>query len=210
MNALRAVTDVHILSAPKLMVLNNHTASIQVGNQVPISTGSATSTVSDTAPIVNSIDYRDTGVILKVTPRVNSSGLVLLDIAQEVSDVIPQTASQALIQSPSFSERKLSTSVAVQDGETIVLGGLMKNEVTKTQNRIPLLGDIPYVGALFGSTGKELQRTELLVLLTPRVIRTPVDADAITAELKAKMELAQPPPPPPPPGAPTPIKHHGS
>jgi general secretion pathway protein D len=209
LNALRAVTDVHILSAPKLMVLNNHTASIQVGNQVPISTGSATSTVSDTAPIVNSIDYRDTGVILKVTPRVNSSGLVLLDIAQEVSDVIPQTASQALIQSPSFSERKLSTSVAVQDGETIVLGGLMKNEVTKTQNRIPLLGDIPYVGALFGSTGKELQRTELLVLLTPRVIRTPVDADAITAELKAKMELAQPPPPPPPPGAPTPIKHHG-
>ena len=210
LNALRAVTDVHILSAPKLMVLNNHTASIQVGNQVPISTGSATSTVSDTAPIVNSIDYRDTGVILKVTPRVNSSGLVLLDIAQEVSDVIPQTASQALIQSPSFSERKLSTSVAVQDGETIVLGGLMKNEVTKTQNRIPLLGDIPYLGGLFGSTGKELQRTELLVLLTPRVIRTPVDADAITAELKAKMELAQPPPPPPPPGAPTAIRHHGS
>ena len=86
----------------------------------------------------------------------------------------------------------------------------MKNEVTKTQNRIPLLGDIPYVGALFGSTGKELQRTELLVLLTPRVIRTPVDADAITAELKAKMELAQPAPLPPPPGAPTPVKHHGS
>ncbi len=210
LNALRAVTDVHILSAPKLMVLNNHTASIQVGNQVPISTGSATSTVSDTAPIVNSIDYRDTGVILKVTPRVNSSGLVLLDIAQEVSDVIPQTASQALIQSPSFSERKLSTSVAVQDGETIVLGGLMKNEVTKSQNRIPLLGDIPYIGALFGSTGKELQRTELLVLLTPRVIRTPVDADAITAELKAKMELAQPAPLPPPPGAPTPMTRHGS
>jgi general secretion pathway protein D len=210
LNALRAITDVHILSAPKLMVLNNHTASIEVGNQVPISTGSAVSTVSDTAPIVNSIDYRDVGVILKVTPRVNSSGLVLLDIAQEVSDVIPQTASEALIQSPSFSERKLSTSVAVQDGETIVLGGLMKNEVTKTSNRIPLLGDIPYIGGLFGSTGKEVTRTELLVLLTPRVIRTPVDADAITAELKAKMEQAQPPPLPPPPGAPEPMKHHGS
>ena len=210
LNALRAVTDVHILSAPKLMVLNNHTASIEVGNQVPISTGSAVSTVSDTAPIVNSIDYRDVGVILKVTPRVNSSGLVLLDIAQEVSDVIPQTAAEALIQSPSFSERKLSTSVAVEDGETIVLGGLIKNEVQKTSNRIPLLGDIPYFGALFGSTGKEVTRTELLIMLTPRVIRTPVDADAITAELKAKMEQAPPPPPPPPPGAPTPIKHHGS
>jgi general secretion pathway protein D len=209
LNALRAVTNVHILSAPKLMVLNNHTASIEVGDQVPISTGSAVSTVSDTAPIVNSIDYRDVGVILKVTPRVNSSGLVLLDLAQEVSEVIPQTAAQALIQSPSFSERKLSTSVAVQDGETIVLGGLMQNEVTKTTNRIPLLGDIPGLGALFGSTGKEVQRTELVVLLTPRVIRTPVDADAITAELKAKMELAEPTPPPPPPGAPAPTKHHG-
>jgi general secretion pathway protein D len=209
LNALRAVTNVHILSAPKLMVLNNHTASIEVGDQVPISTGSAVSTVSDTAPIVNSIDYRDVGVILKVTPRVNSSGLVLLDIAQEVSEVIPQTASQALIASPSFSERKLSTSVAVQDGETIVLGGLMQNQVTKTTNRLPLLGDIPYLGALFGSTGNEVQRTELVVLLTPRVIRTPVDADAITAELKAKMEMAQPAPPPPPPGAPAPAKPHG-
>jgi general secretion pathway protein D len=209
LNALRAVTDVHVLSAPKLMVLNNHTASIEVGDQVPISTGSAVSTVSDTAPIVNSIDYRDVGVILKVTPRVNSSGLVLLDIAQEVSDVIPQTAAQALIQSPSFSERKLSTSVAVQDGETIVLGGLIKNEVTRSKNRIPLLGDIPYMGALFGSTGKEVQRTELVVLLTPRVIRTPVDADAITADLKAKMQLAEPAPPPPPPGAPEPGGRHG-
>jgi general secretion pathway protein D len=209
LNALRAVTNVHILSAPKLMVLNNHTASIEVGDQVPISTGSAVSTVSDSAPIVNSIDYRDVGVILKVTPRVNSSGLVLLDLAQEVSEVIPQTAAQALIQSPSFSERKLSTSVAVQDGETIVLGGLMQNEVTKTTNRVPLLGDIPGLGALFGSTGKEVQRTELVVLLTPRVIRTPVDADAITAELKAKMEMAQPAPPPPPPGAPVSAKHHG-
>jgi general secretion pathway protein D len=208
LNALRGVTDVHVLSAPKLMVLNNHTAQIQVGDQVPISTGSAVSTVSGTAPIVNSIDYRDTGVILKVTPRVNSGGLVLLDVAQEVSDVVPQTAAQSQIQSPTFSERKVSTSIAVQDGDTVAIGGLMTNQITKTKNTIPILGDIPYLGHLFGATGNEVQRTELIVMLTPRVIRTPVDADAITAELKSKMELAQPPPPPPPPGS-TPPKHHG-
>lgn len=211
LNALRGITDVHVLSAPKLMVLNNHTASIEVGDQVPISTGSAQSTVSGTAPIVNSIDYRDTGVILKVTPRVNSGGLVLLDIAQEVSDVVPQSQAQSQIQSPTFSQRKISTSIAVQDGETIALGGLMKNEVTKTKNRIPLLGDIPYMGSLFGSTGDEVQRTELLVLLTPRVIRTPVDADAITAELKAKLQQAEPPPSPNPArDASTPSPRHGS
>jgi general secretion pathway protein D len=196
LNALREVTDVNVLSAPKLMVLNNHTASIDVGNQVPISTGSAISTVSTGAPIVNSIDYRDVGVILKVTPRVNAGGLVLLDIAQEVSSVVPQTQAQSQIASPTFSQRKISTSIAVQDGETIALGGLISNQISKTRNVIPLLGDIPYLGHLFGSTGNEVQRTELLVLLTPRVIAAPVDADAITAELRAKMQMAEPPPPP--------------
>ena len=210
LNALREVTDVHVLSAPKLMVLNNHSATIEVGNQVPISTGSAQSTVSGTAPIVNSIDYRDTGVILKVTPRVNTGGLVLLDIAQEVSSVVPQSQAQSQIASPSFSQRKISTSVAVQDGETIALGGLIQNQVTKTRNRIPLIGDVPYLGNLFGSTGNEVQRTELLVLLTPRVIQAPVDADAITAELKAKMQMAEPPPPPPPEPRPTPKHRNGS
>jgi general secretion pathway protein D len=184
------------------MVLNNHSATIEVGDQVPISTGSAQSTISGTAPIVNSIDYRDTGVILKVTPRVNTGGLVLLDIAQEVSDVVPQTQAQSQIASPTFSQRKISTSIAVQDGETIALGGLIQNQITKTRNAIPVLGDIPYLGHLFGSTGDEVKRTELLVLLTPRVIQAPVDADAITAELKAKMQMAEPPPPPPQPAAP--------
>ena len=203
LNALRAVTNVQVLSAPKVTVLNNHTATIQVGDQVPISTGSAVSTISSGAPVVNSIDYRDTGVILKVTPRVNDSGVVLLDIAQEVSDVVqPPAGSQATIASPTFEQRKIATSVAVQDGETIALGGLIQNSVTKSRNVIPLLGDIPIIGHLFGATSDVLARTELLVLLTPRVIRRQADADAILAELKAKMELAQPPPPPPPPPPP--------
>ena len=118
LNALATVTDVSVLSAPKLMVLNNHTATIQVGDQVPISTGSATSTLTSGAPIVNSIEYRDTGVILKVTPRVNSGGLVLLDIAQEVSDVVPpattgsSSSTSSQTQSPTFNQRKIAKQMA--------------------------------------------------------------------------------------------------
>ena len=209
LNALRNVTEVHVLSAPKLMVLNNHTATIEVGDQVPISTGSAVSTIGTNSPIVNSIEYQQTGVILKVTPRVNDNGLVLLDIDQEVSGVSNTTTST--LDSPTIQQRKITTSVAVQDGETISLGGLIKNSVTKTSSRLPLLGDIPILGNLFGSTGHILERTELLVLLTPRVVRTPVDADAITKELKEKIQLAEPPPPPPQPNPPKPPRsRHGS
>ncbi len=196
LNALAKITDVTVLSAPKLMVLNNHTASIEVGDQVPIATSSAVSTLVTGAPTVNSIEYRDTGVILKVTPRVNAGGLVLLDISQEVSDV--SNTSTSTLDSPTIQQRKISTSVAVQDGETLALGGLIKNEVTKLRSTIPLLGDIPILGHLFGDTGNILVRTELIVLLTPRVVRTPVDADAITRELREKMHLAPPPPLPDP------------
>jgi general secretion pathway protein D len=194
LNALATVTDVSVLSAPKLVVLNNHTATIQVGDQVPISTGSAVSTLTNGAPIVNSIEYRDTGIILKVTPRVNSGGLVLLDIAQEVSDVLPTTTSA--ISSPTIEQRKISTSVAVQDGETLALGGLIKNQINKGRSTVPLLGNIPVLGHLFGDTTGGLVRTELVVLLTPHVVRTPVDAEAVTRELRDKIHLAAPPPPP--------------
>jgi general secretion pathway protein D len=196
LNALATVTDVTVLSAPKLVVLNNHTATIEVGNQVPISTGSATSTLTSGAPIVNSIEYRDTGIILKVTPRVNSGGLVLLDIAQEVSNVVPSVGSQTSVQqnSPTISQRKIATSVAVQDGETVALGGLISNQVSKGRSTVPFFGNIPILGHLLGDTTGGLARTELLVLLTPRVVRTPVDARAITQELRDKIHLAAPPP----------------
>jgi general secretion pathway protein D len=194
LNALKTVNDVKVLSAPKLMVMNNHTASIEVGNEVPISTGSALN-ITTSAPIVNSIEYRDTGIILKITPRVNSGGLVLLDIAQEVSDV--ENTSTSGIDSPTFEQRKIATSVAVQDGETIALGGLIKNQVTKGRSTVPILGDIPVLGHLLGDTTGSLVRTELVVLLTPHVVRAPVDARAVTRELIEKIHE----------GAPTPLFH---
>ena len=190
LNALSALTTVNVLSAPKLLVLNNQTASLQVGDEVPIVSASSQSTIGNNSPIVNSVEYRDTGVILKVTPRVNSGGLVLLDIAQEVSDVAPTTSSS--INSPTIQERRFSSSIAVQDGQTIALGGLIRDNHTKGRSGIPILSGIPGLGALVGQHTTADTRTELLILLTPRVIRTPVDAEAVTEELRHKIEAIEP------------------
>jgi len=190
LNALSKVSTIKILSAPEVVVLNNHTASLEVGDQVPIVTTQAISTAGATPPIVNSVDYKDTGVILKVTPRVNDSGLVLLDISQEVSEV--QTTDTSNIDSPTIQQRKIATSVAVRDGQTIALGGLITDNRTKGKSVIPILGDIPVLENAFGDHSVVHDRTELLVMLTPKVIRTSVDADAITEELREKIHALAP------------------
>ena len=190
LNALEKRTNIKVISAPKLLVLNNQTAALQVGNEVPIATQSAVGTSDSDARVVNSIEYRSTGVILKVTPRVNASGLVLLDIAQEVSDVVPNNTSG--IESPIISTRRISTSVAVQDGQVIALGGLFRDAKTFGKNGIPILSRIPVVGALFGTHNDTRNRTELLVILKPRVLRTIDDGRAVTEELRAKLRTLEP------------------
>ena len=194
LNALEGVTRVNVLSAPKLLVINNQTASLQVGNQVPVSTGSISTTAGSGIGTANSIDYRDTGVILRITPRVNAGGLVLLDIAQEVSDVVQSTnGGNAGSQSPTFSTRRIATSIAIQDGETIALGGLIRDNSSRGRSGIPFLSRIPIIGPfLFGNTNNSTDRTELLILLRPRVIRTVDDGRAITEELKTKIQLVAP------------------
>jgi general secretion pathway protein D len=191
LNALESQTKVNVLSAPKLMVLNNQTAALQVGDQVPVATQSAVGVVNPGSPIVNSIEYRDTGVILKVTPRVNAGGLVLLDVAQEVSDVA-QTDSSS-INSPTISTRRISTSIAVQDGQIIALGGLIRDTRSRGKTGLPYLSRIPIIGGLlFGRTNDSTIRTELLVLLKPRVVRSIDDAQAVTDELRAKIQMVRP------------------
>ncbi|HPU15560.1 MAG TPA: secretin N-terminal domain-containing protein, partial [Polymorphobacter sp.] len=191
LNALEERTKVNVLSAPKLMVLNNQTAALQVGDQVPVATQSAVGVTNPDSPIVNSIEYRDTGVILKVTPRVNGSGLVLLDIAQEVSDV--SKTGSSTINSPTISTRRISTSIAVQDGQVIALGGLIRDSQTAGTSGIPFLSRLPLLGGLlFGKTDDTGNRTELLVLLKPRVIKTVDDARAVTDELRAKIKSLGP------------------
>lgn len=182
LNAMESLTKVHVLSSPKLVVLNNHEASLQVGDQVPIVTQAAVSTVGQNAPIVNSVDLKDTGVILKVTPRANISGRVLLEVTQEVSDVVPTTTSS--INSPTIQQRKFSSVVAVRDGETIALGGLIQDSKSETGSGIPLLRRIPWIGSLFGSDDHSTTRTELIVLITPHVIRTADETEDAMDDLR--------------------------
>ena len=195
LSALSNVTTVNVLSSPTLMVLNNHTAALQVGDEVPIATQSAVSTQNPDAPIVNSIEYRDTGVILTVTPRVNDGGLVLLDIAQEVSDV--STTATSTLNSPTIQQRRIASSVAVQDGQTVALGGLIRDNDTRGKSGIPFIDRIPVLGSLFSSTDNTRKRTELLVLLTPHVVKNAADAEAVTEELRQKLRAITPLPPPP-------------
>ncbi len=190
LNLLEDVTSVNVVSAPQMMVLNNQTATLQVGDQVPIATQSAVSVITPGAPIVNTIQFRDTGVILQVTPRVNESGLVLLDIGQEVSDVARTTSST--LDSPTIQQRRFTSSVAIRDGETVALGGLIRDNRSNGRSGIPILHDIPYVGALFGDTSSSTTRTELIVLLTPHVLRTEQDARGITEELRRRMHGLMP------------------
>lgn len=185
LSAVASITNVKVLSSPSLMVLDNRTATLQVGDQVPIVTQTSASTIDANAPIVNQVQMRDTGVILKVTPRVNDGGRVSLDIEQEVSDVT-QTKTSG-IDSPTIQQRKIKTSVAVDNGSTIALGGLIRDRVTDGATKVPLLGDIPGLGELFRTNTKRNERTELVVLITPRVVSGAGDAELVTRELREKM-----------------------
>ena len=193
LDALDQITKVNVLSSPQVLVLNNQTAALQVGNQVPVTVGTAQSTLTSSSPIVSQLQYRDTGIILQVTPRVNESGLVLMDIQQEVSSVVDSlTATTSQVQSPTFQQRRLVSTVAVQDGQTIALGGLIRDSTDNSRGGIPVLSSLPWVGPLFGNYSRSLQRTELLVLLTPRVVRNPGEAQQATEELRARFRDLRP------------------
>jgi general secretion pathway protein D len=181
--ALADVTQVKVLSAPRLMVMDNEPAHLQVGQEVPILTGTATSTLASGAPIVNSIDYHSTGVIMQVTPRVNSDGLVTLDLAQEVSDVAPPAANTAT-GSPTFDDRIVRTRLAVQDGQTIGVAGLIRDTAQEQNTGFPFLKDIPVISTLLSAQNNTRTRTELLVLITPHVVQDQRSARALTDDLR--------------------------
>ena len=190
LRALESRTNIKVISAPKILVLNNQTAALQVGDQVPIQTQQQQSADSNNSNIVNSIEYRDTGVILRVTPRVNASGLVLLDISQEVSSVSRRTTDG--IQSPTIATRRIATTVAVQDGQVLGLGGLFSESRSDGKTGLPLLSRIPILGALFGKATTNQERRELIILIKPQIVRTPDDGRAITEELRSKLRTLEP------------------
>ncbi|WP_428534838.1 type II secretion system secretin GspD [Rhodopila sp.] len=183
LEALQQVTKVHVLSSPELMVLDNQPARLQVGAVVPYLAQSSQSTITSNAPIVSSINYQQTGVILEVTPRVNSGGLVTLDVMQDVSSVAT-TITTPGVDSPTFNERNVSSRVVVQDGQTIGLAGLITDTASVGNQGIPWLKDIPLLGLLAGNQNNTRQRTELLILITPHVVHDQRDARALTEDLR--------------------------
>ncbi|WP_419758768.1 type II secretion system secretin GspD [Acidisoma sp.] len=193
LNLLQAVSTVHVLSSPELMVLDNQPARLEVGDLVPYLTQQAQSTLTSNTDVINSVAYEQTGVILEVTPRVSSEGLVTLDIAQEVSNVntaASTTISNGGITSPTFSQRDVESRVVVQDGQTIGLAGLIQDSVTKSNQGVPFLKDVPVIGALFGQQSNTRTRDELLVLITPHVVHDQRDALAFTEDLREQLPSA--------------------
>jgi len=185
LNALSSVTDVNVISSPSLLVLDNQEARLQIGDQVPIATQQVRDTTNANSPVINTISFRDTGIILTVKPRVSSSGQVVLDIEQEVSSV--STTKTSGIDSPTISQRKIKTSVVISDGQTIALGGLIQDSNNTSTSGVPGARKVPVLGALFRNRKNTVRKTELLVLITPRVIRNGQESRSITEELRRRI-----------------------
>lgn len=183
LDALHEVTSVKVLSNPSLVVINNQTATLQVGNIVPISTGSATVLSSNNA-VVNAIDYRTTGIILRVVPRITANGNVRLELEQEISNVSPQTSTSL---TPTVSQRNVKSSVSVANGHTVLLAGLISEQQNGNRNGIPLLDEIPGLGDAFSNQGKRGTRTELMIFIRPQIIRDSSDAHQVAEELRSKL-----------------------
>jgi general secretion pathway protein D len=192
LDALAAETSVRVVSSPSVVVLHNQAATLQVGDEVPIATRQASSVTDPDAPLVNEIEFRNTGVILKVTPRINSNGLVTMDIEQEISAVSSSAATGEL--TPTISQRRISSMIAVQSGQMVVLGGLISEQSDNEKSRVPILGKLPYLGDVVGSTDKGKSRTELIVFLRPTIIRDAQDASRVAEEMRARMQSMAPRP----------------
>lgn len=182
LNLLANKSLLNVISSPSLMVLDNHTASIAVGTQQPINGGT---TITTGGVSTNSIQYKDTGVNLTVTPSVNTGNMVNMTINQSVTDVgdVDSATGQR-----SFLQRQIGSKVAVRSGETIVLGGLIRDNSTTGRSGIPILQDLPLVGGLFSTQSKLGGRTELLVMLTPRVVRSDAEIGNLANDVRASMK----------------------
>jgi len=196
LSALAGQNLVNVLSSPSVMVMDNQEAKIQVGQQVPVavqqqqstnnsSINTGTDTGISTANIINSINYKDTGVMLKVKPRVTPGGLVQMEIDQEVSTVAATSSSS--LNSPTFQTRKITSSVAVRSNQAVVLGGLIQDTRDDGKSGVPGLYDLPFAGPLFGTRSKNANRTELIVILTPKVIASDQDIEAVGNDFRSRL-----------------------
>jgi len=186
LRAYAAKDRVNILSSPHIIASDNKEATINITEEIPIVSGQVTTTSAEPV-ITETVEYRDTGVILKVTPHINDKGLVILDVSQEVSAQSERAATGS--SNPIFLKRSAQTSMVVQNGQTVIIGGLIKETWSKGKSGVPVLSRIPLIGALFGYHKKTLNRSELMILLTPHVITSVEEADLITQEFREKLSI---------------------
>lgn len=183
-NAFAQENRINILSSPRLMVIDNQEATLQIGTDVPIISGETKSTSGDqlTTVTTQSVQYRSTGLILKVKPTINTEGMLALEISIESSEA--QTNTLSSVSSPIVLTRRLNTIVIASTGQSILLGGIMTENLSGTETKVPLLGDIPLLGNLFKNTSKGKTKTELIVMIRPVIITSSEEAAALTNELK--------------------------
>lgn len=184
-NLIASEGATEILSTPHLLVRDEQTASIQVGSSEPIRTGSTTGSGGVTT---DQVQYRDIGKILTVTPRIGENNMITLDVTQEISEVSASTSASSVPDTPAFTIRKTETSLVVKSGHAIYLGGIIDIKDEVTIKKVPLLGDIPYIGNVFKSKDLSKTKTELMILLTPYIINSNEDADRLSREFRDKLE----------------------
>lgn len=182
LNALNAITEVNVISTPSLTVLDNREAMLQVGDQIPVQTLTSVSAIGNT---FNSVNYTNTGVILKITPHISESGRVMLELEQEVSNVDPNTPPGST--TPTIQQRRVKTQVVINDSESLMLGGLVKDQRGRAATQLPVVGDVPVVGSLFKDKGDAIDKTELVIMITPHVVRSLSEGREITEEFKRKL-----------------------
>ncbi len=190
-SALDSITNVKVVSSPQVVVEDNQQALLKVGDKVPVITQQVVSTTTANAPLVNAIEFRDTGVILSVTPRVNADGTVSIDVVQEVSAVSRSADTGTL--TPTISQRRIESAISVRNGQTVALGGLISEDDQGGRSGVPLLSDVPVLGELFSYNDRTHKRTELIVFITPRIIRDSNDARRVTEELMGRLRSLQTP-----------------
>lgn len=188
MDILATNSNTKILSAPHVLVRDEQPANIQVGSEVPILTSSGATQGTDV--VFEQVQYRDTGIILTVTPHIGENDFVTLEIKQEVSNA--ETTTTGVSTSPTFSTRKAGTSLVIKSGHTVSLGGIIEQKNEKSISKIPLLGDIPFLGNLFKSTSIANKRTELIMLITPYVANDAEEADSLTNAFQKKLKEIEP------------------
>jgi general secretion pathway protein D len=191
LDALHQVTNTKVLSNPSVVVLDNEVATLLLGQDIPISTGSVTPTGGGAPNIVNTSDYRSIGIILRVVPRVSANGSVRLDVEQEISSLAPPALQAGISNNstgnPTINQRKVKSSLSIANGQTVLLAGLVQEQQDLIRNGIPLLDQIPHLGDAFSHQDKNIQRKELIIFIRPLIIRDGTDAQFVAEELRTKM-----------------------